>query len=159
MLGSGHAGGRARGSFGTIAMAIAISSPPPARPRGVGAGHVCDRANTEEMNRHLAEIAAKVQPGGHAIVILDGAGWHRSKALEIPPELSLLRLPPYSPELNSMENVFDYLKSNFLANRLFPTVEDARNAVLQAWTYFSEQPALITSIMSRDWAIVRAAAA
>ena len=127
--------------------------------RGVGAGHVCDRANTEEMNRHLAEIAAKVQPGGHAIVILDGAGWHRSKALEIPPELSLLRLPPYSPELNSMENVFDYLKSNFLANRLFPTVEDARNAVLQAWTYFSEQPALITSIMSRDWAIVRAAAA
>ena len=127
--------------------------------RGVSAGHVCDRANTEEMNRHLAEIAAKVRPGGHAIVILDGAGWHRSKALEIPAELSLLRLPPYSPELNSMENVFDYLKSNFLANRLFPTVEDARNAVLHAWTYFSEQPALITSIMSRDWAIVRAAAA
>ena len=111
------------------------------------------------MNRHLAEIAAKVRPGGHAIVILDGAGWHRSKALEIPAELSLLRLPPYSPELNSMENVFDYLKSNFLANRLFPTVKDARNAVLHAWTYFSEQPALITSIMSRDWAIVRAAAA
>ncbi len=57
--------------------------------RGVSAGHVCDRANTEEMNRHLAEIAAKVRPGGHAIVILDGTARRPSK------------FPPNSPSCGS----------------------------------------------------------
>ena len=124
---------------------------------GTTVGHVCDKANTGEMNRHLAEISDQVQPGGHAVIILDGAGWHRSNDLVIPANLSLVRLPPYSPELNSMENVFNYLKSNFLANTLFPTVEDARKAVLGAWTRFAKQPALVASIMSRDWAIIPAA--
>ena len=69
-----------------------------------------------------------------------------------------MRLPPYSPGLNSMENVFNYLKSNFMANTLFPTVEDARKGVLGAWTRFAKQPARIASIMNRDRAIMPAAA-
>ena len=109
------------------------------------------------MNRHLAEISDQVQPGGHAVIILDGAGWHRSNDLVIPANLSLVRLPPYSPELNSMENVFNYLKSNFPGQHALSTVEDARNAVLGAWTRFAKQPALVASIMSRDWAIIPAA--
>ena len=91
---------------------------------------------------------------GHAVAVLDGAGWHRSKALEIPGGVSLLRLPPCSPEPDSMENVFNCLKSSFLANRLFPTVGDARDAVLAAWETFAAQPELIASIMSRDWAVI-----
>ncbi|MDE0306947.1 MAG: IS630 family transposase [Albidovulum sp.] len=120
--------------------------------RGTSAGHVCDRANTGQMNRHLADIAGKVQEGGHAVVVLDGAGWHRSKDLEIPKGVSLLRLPPYSPGLNSMENVFGHLKSGKLANRLFDTVEDVREAMLEAWTEFAGQPDRIASIMTREWA-------
>ena len=127
--------------------------------RKVGVGHICDRANTIEMNRHLAEISNTVQPGGHAVLVLDGAGWHRSKALEVPHNVSLLRLPPYNPELNSMENMFNYMKSNFLANRLFPTVDDVRDAVQRAWTTMIEQPDNITSIMSREWAVIKAKAA
>ena len=53
-----------------------------------------------------------------------------------------------------MENVFNCLKSNYLANRMFPTVCDARDAALAAWETFAAQPELIASIMSRDWATV-----
>ena len=57
------------------------------------------------MNAHLAEIARTVAPGAHAVLVIDGAGWHSAKALTVPDNISLLRLPPYSPELNPVENV------------------------------------------------------
>lgn len=119
-------------------------------PRAVG--HVCARANTDEMNRHLADIAAAVAPGHHGVVILDGAGWHRSKALEIPANLTLVRLPAYSPELNPMEQVFQFLKANFLANRVFPTVEDVYTNLAEAWNRFASQPDRVASITARTWA-------
>ena len=66
-----------------------------ARPEApVAVGHVCDRANTDEMNRHLADISKAVTPGRHGVVVLDGAGRHRSNDLDTPGNLSLLRLPP-----------------------------------------------------------------
>jgi hypothetical protein len=66
--------------------------------RGIAAGLVLPVINTEAMNAHLAEIARNVAPGAHALLILDGAGWHGSAALVVPDNLSLLTLPPYSPE-------------------------------------------------------------
>ena len=103
----------------------------PAREMAVG--HISQRANTTEMNRHLEDISEQVAPGSHAVLVLDGAGWHKSKELAIPKNISLLFLPPYSPELNSMENVFEFLKSNKLSNRFFETVEDVTLAVEKAW--------------------------
>ncbi len=70
-----------------------------------GVAHLCARSNAVEMNRHLGSIGTKVQEGYHAVVILDLATWHRSKDLNVPFNLTLLHLPPYSPELNPMENV------------------------------------------------------
>ena len=61
--------------------------------------------STGAMNAHLAEIARTVAPGAHAVLVIDGAGWHSAKALTVPDNISLLRLPPYSPELNPVENV------------------------------------------------------
>ncbi|MCY4459204.1 MAG: transposase [Albidovulum sp.] len=83
---------------------------------GVAVGHICDRASTDEMNRHLLDIAASVPDGRHALVVLDGAGRHRSKGLEIPASVALRRLPPRSPELNPVETVFQFLKSRHFAN-------------------------------------------
>ena len=82
--------------------------------RGVAAGLVLPFANTEAMNAHLAEIARTVAPGAHAVLVLDGAGWHGAKALTVPDNISLLHLPPYSPELNPVENVWAYLRANKL---------------------------------------------
>ena len=63
-------------------------------------------ANADAMNLHLAEISGHVTPGAHAVVTLDGAGWHQTGGrLRLPENLSLLKLPPYSPELNPTENI------------------------------------------------------
>jgi hypothetical protein len=76
--------------------------------RGVGAAIVMPAVNTDAMNEHLAEISTRVAQGAHAVLILDGAGWHqKSGALRVPDNISLLCLPPYAPELNPRENVWE----------------------------------------------------
>ena len=73
---------------------------------GKGAGLVLPRCNTEAMTLHLAEISRAVRPGAHAVVLLDQAGWHGSKRLEVPDNITLFPLPPRSLELNPVENVW-----------------------------------------------------
>jgi transposase len=71
----------------------------------VGAAMITPCANTWAMNLHLKEISAQLAPSAHAILVCDGAGWHqRGKKLRVPDNITLLSLPPYSPELNPMEN-------------------------------------------------------
>jgi transposase len=82
----------------------------------------CD---TEAMQSHLGEISANVALGAHAVVILDQAGWHLSKDLVVPRNLTLLSLPPRSPELNPVENVWQFLRDNWLSNRVFPGYDDS----------------------------------
>ena len=72
---------------------------------GKAAGLILPECNTEAMNLHLAEIAAAVAPGAHAVLILDQAGWHVSAKLIVPPNITLVPLPPKCPELNPVENV------------------------------------------------------
>lgn len=119
---------------------------------GVAAGHVCDRANTDEMNRHLLDISAAVPDGRHALVVLDGAGWHKSKALEWPHNVSLLHLPPYSPELNPVETVFQFLKARYFANQVFATANVVKERVSAVWSDFTQVPDRITSLGTRAWA-------
>ena len=73
------------------------------------------------MSLHLAEIAACVAPGAHAVLLLDQAGWHLSDKLVAPANLTLLPLPPKCPELNPVENIWQYLRDNWLSNRVFPS--------------------------------------
>ena len=124
--------------------------------RGVGAGLVMPRADTEGLNAHLAEIARTVAPGAHAVLVLDGAGWHKSNALVVPDTISLLRLPPYAPELNPVENIWQYLCRNTLAHRLYDSYEDIVDACCQAWNRLSAAPDTITAIVSRTWTNVSA---
>jgi hypothetical protein len=123
--------------------------------RGVGAGLVLPHANAEAMNLHLAEIAAGVSPGAHAVLVLDGAGWHQTGGeLRVPPSISLLRLPPYAPELNPVENVWAFLRANKLSNRVFDSYDTILDACSDAWNRLTAQPARITAIASRPWAQV-----
>jgi transposase len=122
--------------------------------RGATAGLVLPYANTEAMTLHLAEIARAVRPGAHAVLVLDGAGWHSGKNLVVPPNITLLPLPPYSPELNPIENVWAYLRSNKLAITVFDSYADIVDKCCDAWTFFATNPVAIASITSRTWATV-----
>ncbi len=122
--------------------------------RGAAAGLVMPFADTSAMNAHLVEIARAVAPGAHAMLILDGAGWHGGHDLVVPENISLLMLPPYSPELNPVENVWQYLRANWLAISVFDDYGAIVDACCAAWNRFTEQPEVITSITSRTWATV-----
>ena len=105
------------------------------------------------MNLHLKEISSQVAPGAHAVVVLDGAGWHQTGGkLRVPDNLSLLRLPPYSPELNPQENVWQYLRQNQLANRVYDSYEAIVEACCKAWNDFVADPDRIRSVGNRDYA-------
>jgi transposase len=105
--------------------------------RGVGAAIITLGANTEMMNLHLAEISTQVAPGAHAVLICDGAGWHqKGKLLHIPENMTLLPLLTYSPELNPMENVWDYLRQNKLCATVWDKYDDIVEACKTAWNWF-----------------------
>lgn len=125
--------------------------------RGVGAALVLPQANTRMMNLHLAEISAAVTPGAHAMLVLDGAGWHRTGGrLRVPDNITLLRLPPYSPELNPVENVWAFLRSNKLSNRVFDTYNAIVTACCDAWNWLAQQPDRIATLGKRSWTQVTA---
>ena len=114
---------------------------------------VLPKANAEAFASHLAEIGRQVAPGAHAILVLDGAGWHGAD-IEIPSNITLLALPPYSPELNPVENVWGYLRQNKLAISVFDSYRDILNTCCQAWNFFANDTAAVASITSRSWAQV-----
>lgn len=122
--------------------------------RATGIALVMPYANSEAMNLHLRAIGHAVAPDAHGVLVLDGAGWHTSQALRLPDNLTLLCLPPYSPELNPVENVWEYLRKNQLALRVYDRYEDIVDACCAAWTDFIARPARLASITIRDWAKV-----
>ncbi len=108
-------------------------------------------ANTEAMQKHLEEISASVATYAHGVVIMDRAGWHKSGALNIPENLSILFLPPYSPELNPTENIWQYLRQTHLANRVFENWEAIVDACCDAWNRLTAETGRIMSIATRNW--------
>ena len=120
--------------------------------RAETAALVMPQVDTAAMNAHLVEISKAVAPGAHAILVLDSAGWHGSKALQVPENITLLPLPPYAPELNPVENIWAYLRANKLAISVFDTYEQIVEACCQAWNFFANDPEAIRSIASREYA-------
>lgn len=123
--------------------------------RGVGAAIIMPTVNTEAMSRHLEEISTQLTPGAHAVLICDGAGWHQTGgALRVPANITLLPLPPYAPELNPMENVWEYLRQNKLCNLVWDSYQAIVNACKDAWNFLIQDPERIRSIGTREWACV-----
>ena len=106
------------------------------------------------MSLHLAEIGRQVARGSHAALVFDGAGYHVAKNLAVPDNITLVPLPPYAPELNPIENVWEYLRGNKLAITVFENYDDILHKACQAWNFFADDPDRIASITSRSWATV-----
>ena len=98
------------------------------------------------MRQHLSQIADRTKPGRHTVVVMDGAGWHTADIAEEFTNLSIIKLPPYSPELNPIEQVRSRLRQHHLANRSFGGYEDIVDACSWAWNSFISDTKRVMSL-------------
>jgi putative transposase len=121
-----------------------------------GFSFIFPSCDTDIMNELLKELSKVVTPGKHAVLVLDNAAWHRSKGIKLPTNISVLPLPPYSPELNPVEQIWEQLRQQSLANREFADYEAIVDACSDAWNKFTEVAGAIKKLCSRSWATVKA---
>lgn len=114
-------------------------------------GLVVPYSNTFSMNLHLAEISKNVSPGKHAVLIMDNAGWHHAGELETFANITIIHLPPYSPELNPQERIWLEMRQKYLANRCYDDYNDIVNSACEAWNKITENQSLISQLTSREW--------
>ncbi len=119
---------------------------------GKAAALVMPWCDTHAMTQHLAEISRHVAHDAHAILIMDQAGWHMSNTLIVPENITILPLPPKSPELNPVENLWQFMRDNWLSNRVFKSYDDIVDHCCDAWRKLENQPWRVMSIGRREWA-------
>jgi transposase len=104
------------------------------------------------MNLHLKEISVTIATTAHALLIVDQAGWHLAKELKTPDNITIIPLPSKSPELNPVENIWQFMRENWLSNRIFTSYDDIIDHSCFAWNQLIDQPWKIMSIGLRQWA-------
>ena len=104
------------------------------------------------MQLHHDEISRHVAKGAHAVPLLDRAGWHTTRKLNAPKNITPIFLPSRSPKLNPVENIWQYLRANWLSDRVLETYDAIIDAACDAWRKLIAQPQTITSIGMHDWA-------
>ena len=109
-------------------------------------------ADTEMMQLHLDEIARNIAPGAHAALLLDRAGWHITGKLDMPENITPIFLSSRAPELNPVENVWQYVRQNWLSNTVFENYDAIVDAACNAWRNLTTDPERVTSIGMPDWA-------
>ena len=124
----------------------------PARDRGCAL--ILPRCDTAAMTLLLDELGGHITPAAHAILVLDGAGWHAAKDLRWPEHVTPLPLPAYSPELNPQERVWAFLRQHYLALRRFLDHTALLDACQEAWRRLTAVPGRIRSLCSYPWTIV-----
>jgi transposase len=111
---------------------------------GASAALIAPNVDTGTMNQFLKILDAERKPDDHIVLIMDGAGWHKSKALRLPDGITALLLPPYSPELNPTENLWHYMRSHHLSNRAYQNYDELLAAGTDAYRKLT--PEVIKSV-------------
>src|SRR4051794_14646331 len=120
--------------------------------RGEGVALVLPEVSTAAMQVFLAELSRAVPAGTHAALVLDGAGWHVSDDLTVPANLTLIHPPPYSPELNPVERVWEYLRDRWLSHRVLAGgYEAVVDAACAAWNALLAEPGRLRSLTNFPW--------
>ena len=119
--------------------------------RGIGEAMVVPWVNKDIMIEHLRQISVSTEKGRHAVVIMDGAGWHTEDIASKLENVSVIKLPPYSPELNPIEQVWSWLRQHYLANQSFIDYNDIVSKICTAWNRFLESPQRVKKMCSREW--------
>lgn len=108
-------------------------------------------ANAQTLQVQLDELSRNLHADCHMLLILDGAGWHKSQALRIPDNLTLLHLPPYAPELNPVELVWHEMRQRYLSNRVYADLQELDLALEDAWRRLSDDPERLRQLTNFDW--------
>lgn len=111
---------------------------------------VLPHVNTECMQLFITEIARRY-PQENIVMVVDGAGWHQSKSFLMPSNLKLLFLPPYSPELNPQEHIWDELREKYFHNQAFDSMDALEEQLLVGLRHLEQSPAIVRSISAWDW--------
>lgn len=119
--------------------------------RDTGAALVLTHVSVTAMNLLLEEVASQLPAGTHAAMLIDNAGWHTANDLRVPQNITLLHLPPYSPELNAIEKVWQYLRNRYLSGRLFPGTRAIVEACCTAWNSLIAETGRIRSLTNFEW--------
>ncbi|MDC2890162.1 IS630 family transposase [Psychrosphaera algicola] len=110
--------------------------------------------NKEVMTLHMEQISKATPIGRHAVVIMDGAGWHTLDTVQPFDNVTLIKLPPYSPELNPIEQVWSWMRQHHLANKSFKGYDDIVNSCTKAWNCFISDTKRVIKMCTRAWASV-----
>src|SRR4051794_30667436 len=108
-------------------------------------------ANAGTMDLFLAEFANTLPETAHVALVVYQAGWHDVKALHVPDNITLIPLPPYSPELNPVERIWLYLRERFLSFRLHQDFDATVNALCQAWNALRQEAGRLSTLTSYPW--------
>lgn len=122
---------------------------------GQAEGLISPRLDTGIVNLFLAQFSATLAPDVQAVLVWDGAGYHRANDLRCPLNITLMNLPPYSPELNPVENLWHYPRSHHWSNRKYATVDDLFDAAETAWRAACLDPAVIQTVCHAPYAETR----
>ncbi len=114
-------------------------------------GLVLPYTNTNAMQIYLNKLSAQIKNNRHVALVIDNAGWHVAKDLDVPKNITLIPLPSYSPELNAMEQVWKWLKQNYLSNSVFKDYDEIVDKLCTAWNSFCCNLGLVKSLCKREW--------
>lgn len=87
---------------------------------------IAGRCNTEWMNAFLEELS-QAYPDDYLLFVMDNAIWHKSSTLKIPTNIGFAFIPPYTPEMNPIEQVWKEIRKRGFKNKAFQTLEDVMN--------------------------------
>ena len=106
--------------------------------------------NATTMSLFLEEVAAR-HPDEFLLLVLDGAGWHQAADLKIPANMRLVRLPPYSPELNPAEHLWEEIREKWFANLVFRELDGVEDVLEDALRTLENDPKRVASLAGFDW--------
>lgn len=118
---------------------------------GHAEGLLSPRLNSAVVNVFLEQFSRTLAADEQAVVIWDGAGFHTSRTLRIPPNISIIQLPAYSPELNPVENLWHYLKSHYWSNRAYDNYEALEESAIAAWHHAVLNPTLMKTLCAAPY--------
>lgn len=113
---------------------------------------IMPQVNEQAMSIFLQEVSSR-HPDEFILMVMDGAGWHRAKALRVPSNMALIFLPPYSPELNPVEHIWEHIRENGFWNKAFNSIEAVEDQLMESLQALESDPASVASMTGFPWII------